>query len=398
MRLSLSKDAESVWRRALEISLWSVIGLMVGFFVRYGLSLGQPLISKDKGSVSKLAIPAAPYETKSRSFRAAIEAYRFKRSRTINDRVEMLTTLDLWMSEDPVDCVNTLSDIGALGLVDQESIISVFASLPEGSPGFQMRMASEIRSPDLRDAVTSAVFKNTVASDPEGALELLAVIPPHLKPEMERNLGLVYGKTANPDLFSRLLSHSSGRKELVISGMQEWARLHTSDALSFLDGLDEVSLRRIGTSKRDMLEKLAPTSDPEEILRYAERQPASAVTIRTMTDAIGTLLSENPNRWDELITRQNSDVTIAAIAGNAAAKVVVRSPEMATVYLCRIPGMQARVEATKQTARQFIWQNAGRPEKVIEWARSIPDPIVADRIIAELRFQGAKLPKDFKLR
>ena len=58
--------------------------------------------------------------------------------------------------------------------------------------------------------------------------------------------------------------------------------------------------------------------------------------------------------------------------------------------------LDARVDATKQTTREFY--RGASVAKVIAWARTIDDPIVADRIIEELRFQGVKLPNDFKLR
>jgi hypothetical protein len=385
-------------RRILAISLWSLSGLIVGFFVRSSLPLGERQTSKGADLLPRFSIPATNYATKSRSFLAAIEAYRFKRPRTVDDRVGMLKTLDLWLSDNPVDCVNSLRDIGALGLLDQDAIIFTFTEISEGGFGLQMRMATEIRSPDLRDAVMSAVFNSAVASDPKVALDLLAVVPVHLKPGMENRLGLAFGEIADPSLFAELVRHSSVRKELIISGMQVWAKKRTSDALSFLDSIDEVRLQQIGTSKGYILEKLESSLDPEAVLRYAEKQPAGAARIRIMTSAIGTLLSEDPNRWDELTSRQYSDITIAAIAADAAAKIVVKSPDTAALYLSRIPGMDARVEATKQTARQFYFSSGGGPEKVIAWARSIQDPIVADRIIAELRFQGVKLPKDFKLR
>lgn len=388
----------SMGRRILAISLWSLSGLVVGFFVRSSLSLGERQTSKGANLLPQFSIPATNHDTKSRSFLAAIEAYRFKRPRTVDDRVGMLKTLDLWLSDNPVDCVNSLRDIGALGLLDQDAIIFAFTELSEGGFGLQMRMGSEISSPDLRDAAMSAVFKAAVASDPKTALDLLAAIPLHLKPELETALGLAFGEIADPSLFAELLRHSSVRKELVISGMQVWAKSRTSDALSFLDSIDEVRLQQIGTYKTYILEKLVSSSDPEAVLRYAEKQPVSEATIRVMTSAIGTLLSEDPNRWDELTSRQYSDAIIATIAADAAAKIVVKSPDTAALYLSRIPGMDARVEAAKQTARQFYFSSGGSPEKVIAWARSIQDPVVADRIIAELRFQGVKLPKDFKLR
>ena len=383
-------------RKIAALSLGSLAGFIAGFSLRYGLSLGGMENLHSAFAPSGAPIPATVQMGKNPSFQAAIEVYRSKRPRTTEDRVGMLKTLDLWLSDDPVGCVNSLREMGALSLLNQDVIISAFTHVSEGNPGVQMRMAGEISSPDLRDAVLSAIFKSAIANNPEVALDLLAGLPSHLMPDLQTRLGQAFGKIASPALFTKLLRQHGVWKDLVISGMQVWTKEHTSDALSFLEGIEDASLRQIGCSKTYILEKLESSADPEEMLRYTERLPMSVATTRAMTNALGTLLAENPGRWDELTSRQKSDATTAGIAANAAAKIVVKSPATAALFLSRIPGVEARLEATKQTARQLIWK--GNDAEVIAWARSIEDPIVANRIIEEMRFQHRKLPADFKLR
>ncbi|MHA3774923.1 hypothetical protein ACXR0O_25670 [Verrucomicrobiota bacterium sgz303538] len=283
-------------------------------------------------------------------------------------------------------------------MLDDGVLVAAFSQGVDRNYTVLAKQASEIQDPDLRGAVVRALFDRISASNPEGALDLLPILPTHLRYDLQATLGRIVGATEDPVLFAKMMKNPNVVKDLVIAGLQTWASSNTSDALSFFQNTSEGDLQRMGTSKTYILEKLRTFADPEALLTYAEKQPPSLAISRAMTEATGTLLARDPSRWDELAGRQKSEAMISMIAADAAAKAVVKSPETAAVFLSRIGGVDARMQATKQVTREFMIKGGGTTEKIIAWARSIEDPVIAERIIEELRFQNRKLPPDFKLR
>jgi hypothetical protein len=400
MKIPAPRIGQFVGKKLLLNSIWALIGLGFGALAGFSLSLREGQSSGALGHVQSQSEAAASaiYVSKNQSYRSAVSLYRTKNPRSPEDRLNFLRTVETWLSQDPADCVNSLREMGSLGMLDRDVIIAAFTDGAESNFTVIARQAGEIQDADLRDAVVRTLFDAVVPSNPEGALELLAHVPVHLRPDFQKSLGRTLGAAADPALFGKLIKHPNAGRDMVIAGLQAWISDKTSDALSFFDSIGEGDLQRMGTSKTYILEKLTSSADPDALLAYTGRQPPSPAIARAITEATGTLLARDPSRWNELVSRQKSDAMISEIAADAAAKVVIKSPDAAAVFLSRISGVDARMQETMQTTRQFYFKGGGTREKVIAWARSIEDPVIAERIIAELRFQGVKLPADFKLR
>lgn len=339
--------------------------------------------------------PSAEFSNSvSAGFRDALSKVLRGQPESAHDRIAKLKILDAGMKDDPVDCANQLSEMGAFALLDEAAIFAAIREASHGEPAIAVRLANAVRSPSLRGRLLTSAFKDALAKAPMSALDLYGGLPDHLKITLGSELGGRLGQICDPSLMNEIIRHPGADQRVIVEAMKGWIARNTTEALAFLERVDPYSLEAKHTWKEYIWDKFDATGNPDERLAFFDKLRKSERQNMAVVSALGSILATNPQRWEELSRSLTTDVKLTDVAYDAAVKAAKTSPENVLRLLDQIPGEKARANAARQATTSMLFRSGvGEPQYVFAWLKTIQDPIVAHAVVEELAYQRVPLGK-----
>ena len=330
----------------------------------------------------------------SAGFRGALSKVLRGQPESAHDRIAKLKILDAWMKDDPVDCANQLSEMGAFALLDEAAIFAAIREASHGEPAIAVRLANAVRSPSLRDRLLTSAFKDALAKAPMSALDLYGSLPDNLKTTLGIELGGRLGQICDPSLMNEIIRHPGADQRVIVEAMKGWIAKNTTEALAFLETVNPYSLEAKHTWKEYIWDKFDAIGNPDERLAFFDNQRKSERQNMAVVSALGSILATNPQRWEELSRSITTNVKLAEVAYDAAVKAGKTNPENVLRILAQIPGEKARANATRQATSSMLFRSGKKePQNVFTWYHTIQDPIVAHAVVEELAYQRVPLGK-----
>lgn len=365
------------WR----IGILLIVGFTAGFLLR---SRG----GRDETSSAELP------NSVSAGFRDGLSKVLTAQLESAHDRIAKLKILDAWLKDDPVDCANQLSEMGAGALLDEAAISAAIREASHGEPAIAFRSANAVGSPSLRDRLLTSAFKDALAKAPMSALDLYGSLPDNLKTTLGIELGGRLGQICDPSRMNEIIRHPGADQRVIVEAMKGWIARNTTEALSFLETVNPYSLEAKHTWKEYIWDKFDAIGNPDERLAFFDKQRKSEDQKLAVVTALGSILATNPQRWEEFSRSLTTDVKLTDVAYDAAVKAAKTAPENVLRILDQIPGEKARSEAARKATSSMLFRSGKKePQNVFTWYHTIQDPIVAHAVVEELAYQRVPLGK-----
>lgn len=370
-------------RRVFILSIVACCGFSVGFLIC------RPLAKEKSIAESSLL------ETQSSGQQAAeilgsegerVESYRQARVKTQHLRITVLNDIGNWISRDALSFVNSVHP--SFTDSDYRGIL--------GEPESVLNGTVKINDTRVKAKVFLNAYKELGDRYPIRALDLYGALPrtsifyaEYLK------LGEKLARNANPESMMLILRHQNTDKYLVPQIIKQWVKDDTESALSFLEKLDLGQIPKDRIDKSMIWFEVRNVGEAEVKLRYLEKMPQSRERDESIAASKGSILAENPSKWDSMFQTDDSKLLLGKIASDAAVKSVMNAPEIAAGFLSNIPTINEKLAATALVTRDVVSKSRKNPVVIENWLKNFKDPILIDAVVKEIRFQKGPVPKGY---
>lgn len=368
---------------AILCAISAIGGLIVG------LALPRQVMRLSSETVAAPTVrtgAALRYSTKRGDYLKSIVSFT-RSGRSAAERIKMLGVLELWLQQDPIDCVNALYASGHSGLLEP-LVLEDFSNYGD---------FVAIADPDLRDAVIEREVVKRCETEPLPALDLLGHVPLHLRARLGAAIAEAVARKQGLAGIDRLFEHQSTTLDMIRRALTEVAGERSSDVLGYLESLDEQKVRKYGNTKEQLLQWIQHAVPPEVMLAYLETSPMSSTRTEMRINALARYASAQPNAWKELLPHIESGPHGGEIAVRAAATIALSSLEAASEFLAHVPGELRRATAARSTVRALLRKDRHNVNRILEWLRNERDPGVVRGVVAELNDRGIPLPPDLRV-
>lgn len=294
-------------------------------------------------------------------------------------------SLDAWMMNDPVGCINFLQDSSMLFLVQEYDVASAFLAAAGGDLLRGIDLARNIHSGAIQKRVISHLFGQLVARDPGAAFDALGSLPEYLKRSLGERLAKAWGKADPRSAAERILSQVQGTHFMFNDVTKEWARVDPEGIFNFLLSAPDEQFRAKFFSKKGQLSTFLAAIDPQKAMGYLERLPSSAYRDGRMAITLSDLVAQNPHDVEAVISRVAGSGDVVEVLSVAALNSAQENPSAARMLVEKIPGERYRAQIAGRIAMKIA---LGDVKKAEEWAASISDPLTRVATEAKLKQFG----------
>ncbi len=295
---------------------------------------------------------------------------------TSAERELLEENVNAWLLSDPVECLNRLSEMSCLSLIDNQALADALEAAARKDPMSLLRLANQVEDSKIHDWIfKTAIVRLAEHESPEVALRALDAVPARLRFSLGEEMGTRLANRLGPKAWAQLLATSRVLDADVVKGMLTvLSKNDPAAALRMLLDTPEAQLRTSRGTKLSLIASFGTMGKfpPELMLQTLESMPSSSFRKYLYTTLSSDLLAKSPDAVGKLIEQSKGDNMLIDAVAIAAQKAVYKSPQIAADIVNGLPGERQR----NQVATNIVSSVYGRrPKEAVQWASQITDPV-----------------------
>ena len=297
-------------------------------------------------------------------------------------------TVDAWLMENPVDCLNHLNSAALLGLLDPGQVDAAFRNFTGNDPEREITVANQLSSSFWQSFLQQKAFGRLSRSNPNKAIEALAHVLVTLRPALVKVLAAELGKTANTEQFTALLQNQEAKSDLLVSTLTEWAKRDPAAALRLIDSLGDEGLRATKQTRMQLLGGLVASCDPKVLVPYLKQQQPGISRDQCLFHAMAALIEQDPLKLQETLTDLPTEAAKTQVLTETVVFLSKKDISAATAMLVSVDSEAARQKLTRTIADALLSRiRAGESWSIEEWLGSLDDPLERAAAVRYFRAQ-----------